>query len=305
MDLAVEEYEKASARQRRVRKQFAMKALRVQVLKSMLGNPSYRSFSQSVASSDLLADFCGVRRIDGIRGVAKSTLERASKFFGGTHVRWMQQVLIEMSAERDRAGQMGLVTPIQTGEVLVDSTCMEANIHYPTDWVLLRDVSRTLLKATILIRRAGLCQRMPEEPERFARAMNRLCLEMTKTRRKTEASKARKSVLRKMKPLLKTIASHAKRHRDRLESSWQSTPYSHAQASQIIARIDLMLTQVPAVIKQAHERMIGEHLVPSSAKILNVYDSNINVLVRGKAGKEVEFGNTLMIAESTQGMILD
>jgi len=305
MDLAVEEYEKASARQRRVRKQFAMKALRVQVLKSMLGNPPYRSFSQSVASSDLLADFCGVRRIDGIRGVAKSTLERASKFFGGTHVRWMQQVLIEMSAERDRAGQMGLVTPIQTGEVLVDSTCMEANIHYPTDWVLLRDVSRTLLKATILIRRAGLCQRMPEEPERFARAMNRLCLEMTKTRRKTEASKARKSVLRKMKPLLKTIASHAKRHRDRLESSWQSTPYSHAQASQIIARIDLMLTQVPAVIKQAHERMIGEHLVPSSAKILNVYDSNINVLVRGKAGKEVEFGNTLMIAESAQGMILD
>jgi len=28
-----------------------------------------------VASSDLLADFCGVRRLDGIRGVSKSTLE--------------------------------------------------------------------------------------------------------------------------------------------------------------------------------------------------------------------------------------
>jgi len=305
MDLAVEGHEAASTRQRAVRKQFAVKALRVQVLKAMLGNPSYRSFSRMVASSELLADFCGVRRLDGIRGVAKSTLERASKFFTETQVRWMHRVLIEMSAEGDRAKQLGLEQPVQTGEVLVDSTCLEVNIHYPTDWVLLRDVSRTLLKATILIRRAGLFQRMPEEPEVFARAMNCLCLEMTNTRRKTDAKKARKSVLRRIKPLVRTIAGHAKRHRDRLESSWQSTPYSEAQARQIIARIDRMLEQVPTVITQAHERIIGERQVESSGKILSVYEANINVIVRGKAGKEVEFGNTLMIAESVQGLILD
>ena len=305
MDVAVEGHEGASARQRRVRKQFAMKALRVQVLKSMLGNPSYRGFSRMVASSELLADFCGVRRIDGIRGVTKSTLERASKFFTETQVRWMHQVLIEMSAETDRAGQIGLAQPIETGEMLIDSTCLEASIHYPTDWVLLRDVSRTLIKATILIRRAGLCQRMPEEPEKFARAMNRLCLEMTNTRRKTDAKKARKSVLRKMKPLVRAIGSHARRHRDRLESSWRSTRYSQVQANRIIARIDQMLALVPTVIKQAHERMIGERLVQSSEKLLSVYEPDVNVLVRGKAGKEVEFGNTLMIAESTQGLILD
>ena len=58
-------------------------------------------------------------------------------------------------------------------------------------------LSRTLLKATILIRRAGLCQRMPEDPESFARAMNCLCLEMTNTRRKADAKKARKSVFRR------------------------------------------------------------------------------------------------------------
>jgi len=305
MDLAVEGYEKASARQRRVRKQFAMKALRVQVLKSMLGNPSYRSLSQSVARSDLLADFCGVRRIDGIKGVAKSTLERASKFFSRTHVRWMHQLLLEMSAESDRARELGLQRAIEMGEVLIDSTCLEANIHYPTDWVLLRDVSRTLLKATTLIRAAGLCQRMPEEPGHFVRQMNRLCIEMTNTRRKADGQKARKGVLRRMKPLLRTIAGHAKRHRDRLEASWQSTPYSQAQASQIIARIDTMLSQVPTVIKQAHERMIGGRSVSSPDKVLSVYEPDVNVLVRGKAGKEVEFGNTLMIAESMQGLILD
>ena len=49
--LAMEGREQASARERRVRKEFAMKALRVQVLKSMLGNPSYRSFSRMVAAA--------------------------------------------------------------------------------------------------------------------------------------------------------------------------------------------------------------------------------------------------------------
>lgn len=305
MDVAVEGHEGEIARQRRVRRQFAMKPLSVQVPKSMLRNPSYRSFPRLVTRSELLAGFCGVRRIDGIRGVTKRTLERASKFFTETQVRSMHRVLIEMGAESDRAGQIGLAQPIETDEMLIDSTCLEASTHYTTDWVLLRDVSRTLIEATILIRRAGQCQRMPEEPEKSARAMNRLCLEITNTGRKTDAKKARKSVLRKMKPLVKTIGSHAKRHRDRLESSWQSTRYSQVQANRIIARIDQMLALVPTVIKQAHERMIGELLVQSSEKLLSVYEPDVKVLDRGKAGKEAEFGNTLMIAESTQGLILD
>lgn len=78
MDHAVEGHEAASIRQRVVRKPFAVKFPRVQLLKAMLGNPYYRSFSRMVASSKLLADFCGVRRLDGIRGVAKNTLERTS-----------------------------------------------------------------------------------------------------------------------------------------------------------------------------------------------------------------------------------
>ena len=111
MDLAVDGFEKASARQLRGRKQFAMKALRFQVLRSILGNPSYRSLSCSVASSELFASFCGVQQIDAIRGAAKSTLDRAAKFFSEKQVRWMHQVLIEMSAEGDRAKEIGAADP--------------------------------------------------------------------------------------------------------------------------------------------------------------------------------------------------
>jgi hypothetical protein len=305
MEWAEEGYASASVRQLSARKQFALKAVRVQALRMLVGNPSFREFSRMVAGSDLMADFCGVRRVDGIRGVAKSTLERASKFFDEEKLRWMHQGLVEASGEPDRAKQLGLSAPVETGEILVDSTCLEANIHYPSDWLLLRDVAGTLLKAVKLVRGAGLCQRMPEDPEAFARQMNRLCIEMTNTRRKPDAKKARKAVLRRMKPLLRTIGGHARRHRDRLEASWQQTRFSQAQARQVVERIDRMLALLPTVIEQAHERLIGERQVENSRKVLSVYEPDVNVLVRGKAGKEVEFGNSLMLAETTGGLIVD
>ena len=306
MDFGVIGFEAESARCQSRRMELALKALRVETLRMLLGNPSLREFSKTVAASELLADFCGVRRVDGIRGISKSTLERASKFFTSEQARWMNQVLIEMSGgEKDRAQELGLESPVQTDVCLVDTTCLEANIHFPVDWVLLRDATRTLLKATKLIRTAGLLCRMPCEPEQLARQMNQLCIEMTHTRRKQDGSKARKRVLRKMKPLLRTIAEHARRHRDRLESDYARTGYSWAQAEQIIARVDRMLAQVPEVITQAHERLIGDRSVPSEQKLLSIYEPDLNVIVRGKAGKEVEFGNTLFLAESVQGLILD
>ena len=48
---------------------------------------------------------------------------------------------------------------------LIDTTCLEANIHFPVDWLLLRDVSITLLKAIKLIRKEGLLNRMVDFPE--------------------------------------------------------------------------------------------------------------------------------------------
>jgi hypothetical protein len=171
--------------------------------------------------------------------------------------------------------------------------------------VLLRDVSRTLLKATILIRRAGLRCRMPAEPEVFARQMNRLCVQMTHTRRRADAKRVRKQILRGMKRLVRTVGEHARRHRDRLMNESCSTQYTERQAKQIVERIDAMLAQMPVAIKQAHERIIGERLMPSAEKILSVYESDVKVLVRGKASGEVEFGHTLMISENLTGLITD
>ena len=59
------------------------------------------------------------------------------------------------------------------------------------------------------------------------------------------------------------------------------------------------------MIKQAHERIISERQVKNEEKILSAHEPDIDVIVRGKAGAQTEFGNELFLAENPGGLIVD
>ena len=299
VDLALERGQPMSVKARQKRANFALKALRMETLRYLLGGISFRHLSRALGSSDLLADFCRVRHIDGIRGISKSTLERASKFFSEEQLRALHRTLTEVVGDADLARQVvGLDKPIDTTICLIDGTCLEVNIHWPTDWAL--------LKAIRLIReKAGLRHRMPIEPEPLARQMNRLCIQMTHSRRRKDSARQRKGILRQMKKLLKRIGEHARSHRELLQACWEQSDYSEKQVQQILTRMERMSELIPVVIKQAHERIIGGRQVKNAEKVLSVYEPDAQVIVRGKAGQEVEFGNTLFLGESVEGYLLD
>ena len=295
----------ASVAVRNRKAEFAVYSLRVELLRHLLGLPGFEAYSMTLASSDLLTDFCGCRSLLGVKWTSKSSLHRASKFFTDEELREFNTRLVELAGNQSNCWQLGVEQAEDLSVCLVDSTCLEANIHFPVDWVLLGDVTRTLLKAVKLIRREGLLQRMPDSPDRLLGRMNKLCIEMTHTRRKRGAAKARKKILRKMKGLLKRIGGHALRHRNLLEARFGQTRLSRARADQVIRRIDEQLDLLPQVIEQAHERIIGGRLVKNEKKILSVYEGDIAVIVRGKAGAQTEFGNELFIAESPGGMLIE
>lgn len=232
---------------------FAVFALRAEVLRHLLGLPSFRSFSRLLAGSNLLADFCGVLTLEGIERTSKSTLDRASKFFTAEHIESLNRHLAEIAGNQDWSERLELEEAVDATVCLMDSTCLEANIHFPVDWMLLKDVSLTLLQAIQLIREEGLLCRMPGSAGDLITAMNRLCIEMTHSRRRQDGKKARKKVLRAMKTLLKRIGKHAERHRDKLECDYTQTKWSDKQARQIIDRINDKLDLLPQVIEQAHE----------------------------------------------------
>jgi hypothetical protein len=134
--------------------------------------------------------------------------------------------------------------------------------------------------------------------------MNVLAIEMSQARRRPDSKKKRKEILRRMKKLEKKIRRHAIKHQELLMADWEKTPWTEKQAMRIIERIQNVLDQLPKAIKQAHERIIGERQVESSEKILSLYEPDIHVVVRGKAGAEVEFGNVLALGEQVDGLLV-
>lgn len=277
------------------------RALRCNVARTWL-QEDFRGFAARLADSPLLQGFCGVIQVDRVKVPSKSTLERYDKWLPEPTLRPLLAELLR--AGRDQAAQLQLAQPLDLDTYFLDTTCVKANIHFPVDWVLLRDGTRTLMRAVSLIRDQGLKHRM-EAPEQFRKRMNRLVIQMTHARRKPDSKKQRKQVLRQMKRLSQIVAGHAHRYRALLDREWGQTEWTRAQADQVLRRMDGVLAQLPAAIAQAHERIIGERPVKNAAKILSLYEADAHVIVRGKVEAEVEFGNLLLLGESADGLIVD
>ncbi len=292
---------RATARQQVKFQLRSRRALRCNLLRTLL-QEDYRGFSCALAGNPLYQWFCGIDALDQVRVPSKSELQRFAHWLEATPMRALIQGLL--LAGIHRAPQLELKEPINLEDYFLDTMALKANVHFPVDWVLLRDGTRTLMKAVTLIRGQGLKGRM-EPPEAFLRRINRLCIAMTHSRRKAQSKQARKGILRQMKKLVTVVRGHARRHRELLDQAWEETEWTRPQAEQVLRRIDQVLELLPRAQKQAHERIIGGRPVANEEKILSLYELDLHVLVRGKAGAEVEFGNTLLLGENRQGIILD
>ena len=277
------------------------RALRCTILRTLL-QEDYRGFSCQLAGNPLYQWFCLIDGLDLVQVPSKSELQRFAHWLSAEEMRQIVEGLLRGAIERPR--RLRLKEALDIEEYFLDSTCVKANIHFPTDWVLLRDAVRTLMKATRLIRRAGLRGRM-RPPEEFLGRMNRLSMDMSQQARRAGSKKGRKRVLRAMKKLVGVVRNHAQRHRQLLDTQGEQTDWSRAQAQQILRRIDGVLELLPRAQKQAHERIIGARQVLNADKILSLYEPEVRVIVRGKAGAEVEFGNTVLLGENRQGILLD
>src|ERR1041384_5441733 len=211
--------------------QRSRRALRCTVLRTLL-QEDYRGFSCQLAGNPLYQWFCLVDALDQVRVPSKSEVQRFAHWLDAEQMRQGIDELLKGAEDQPR--KLGLKEALDLEEYFLDSTCLKANIHFPTDWVLLRDGVRTLMKATLLIRKAGLRGRM-QAPEEFLRRMNRLSIAMSQQARRAGRKKGRKRVLRQMKKLVGVVRGHARRHRDLLDKQWEQTEWTRAQAQQILS----------------------------------------------------------------------
>ena len=204
------------------RNQFAKRAslcLRCNLAKSLTGL-SFRALSVATADSTLLNWFISGPSFGTPAAPAKSTFQRYSDMAGADLLAEINTALIRLASTpatlNPDTGSIDqpfdLTEAISLANLYFDGTCLKTNIHFPTDWILLRDAVRTLMKGTLLIRRAGLRGRMPQTPEAFLRAINQCCIAMSQSRRRQDSKRQRKAILREMKQLVKTVAAHARTH---------------------------------------------------------------------------------------------
>lgn len=277
------------------------RALRCNIARLLL-REDFRGFAARLADSPLLQSFCRLSEIQRVRVTSKSTLQRYALWWTEPEVRQLIEKLHCLGAAAPQ--QLGLVEPLDLETAFLDTTCLAANIHYPVEWVLLRDATRTLMKAVQLIRDQGLKHRM-EAPETFITRINGLCIQMTHAWNKQDSQRQRKATLRQMDRLMGTVRNHARRYRDLLDQRWKQTEWTRPQAQQVLRRMDQVLGQLPKARQQARQRILAGQLVANEEKILSLYEAEARVIVRKKAGAPVEFGNTLLLAENPQGLIID
>jgi hypothetical protein len=101
------------------------------------------------------------------------------------------------------------------------------------------------------------------------------------------------------------LAEQSAKQAKNISQRGEDTELTPGQIKQISKRIENILDQLPAAIKQAHERFIGGRKLVNKEKILSFYDPDVQVIKRGGSNAEIEFGNNLWLGETREGLIVD
>lgn len=193
-----------------------------------------------------------------------------------------------------------------TGEKLrLDTTAVETDIHWPTDSSLLWDGYRTL---------AGLIGDVREVDAQAVGSgrvqLKRVKRTATKIARKAQ-HKGRKA--KDLKPLYKRLiravdglCAWSKKIVDRLEKKCsKSTAGIADHVKKLIERIHHFIALSARVVWQASERVLREQSVPNEEKLFSIFEEHTELLKRGKAGKDIEFGHMVQIQQTGEKFITD
>lgn len=178
------------------------------------------------------------------------------------------------------------------GEKLrVDSTVYEANIHYPTDSSLLWDSFRTL--ARLLKRRKEEMKAVGLTHRFHTRKVKRLAYFISrngKSRSKKTQRKV-KSTYRTLIDRVRWIARVAGETVRRLEGT----------INDILGEIGELKHYLPIVeriVHQAEMRVFEGVILPAGEKVYSLFEDHTELLKRGKAGKAIEFGHKILVAQN-------
>ncbi|MBD3378712.1 hypothetical protein GF406_27035 [candidate division KSB1 bacterium] len=179
----------------------------------------------------------------------------------------------------------------------VDSTAVEANIHYPTDSNHLNDCIKVISRLGRQCRELGLAK--GEKTRDFTRSAKKHVLNIVKySRKRSEEGK------QYFTNTYHKLVQIAKRCKSNAVALIKSIPeQSSTKAKHIKNKLEQVIPTTEQVIKQTECRVLKNEHLSSDEKILSIHQPDTYTIRKGKRGKPNEFGKALEI-QQTDGKII-
>ena len=253
--------------------------LRVLLLKQMNGF-SYAELSFHVADSVSYRTFCRFGALGSTP--SRSTLAENLKKVLPETLQRIQRIVLEYAAQ----------SGVERGrKVRIDSTVVEANVHTPTDSSLLFDGVRVL---TRLLKRADGCFGFELWADHRRRAKRRrLAIQHTGSKRR------RKVAYRDLLKVTHKVVGYAHRAGNHLRE--QHLGDSEAQA--LMGELTHYVGLLQRVIEQTERRVIHGEKVPSSEKLVSLFEPHTDIIVKER--RDTFYGHKVFVTGGASGLILD
>lgn len=187
----------------------------------------------------------------------------------------------------------------------VDTTVVEANIHYPTDSSLLGDgvrvLTRLMKKVTQIAGETGTSFR-----DRTRSVQRRLIEIGRATRAKgTGAMEKVKTVYRKLVEATGRVVGQAKKFSAEIARGLKHAPAFPEQAKLegLRQQLEAVLPRVKQVMRQTRARLFGGD-TRSEGKLVSIFEPETEIIRKGKASKPTEFGKMVKIQEAENQIVI-
>ncbi len=220
-----------------------------------------------------------------------------------TLIRWTPTLRPEtLHALNDRVVQLAVQAKATEGRKLrLDATCVQTEIHHPTDSGLLVDSCRVLSR--VVQRAKGFLQEQGHHVQQRCRSRLRTARRTAQIlhrglRRKGEDKEAEQKKLdEKLVETPEQMVKQTTRVLHVLQKETQSPTH------RLTEQLERILPLVERVIAQTRTRALENTKVPSSEKVLSLFEPHTRAIPRHKGGALVEFGRLVILDEVEGGRV--
>jgi IS5 family transposase len=193
---------------------------------------------------------------------------------------------------------------VEGRKMRVDTTVVEANIHYPTDSSLLGDgvrvLTRTMKKVTAIAGKVGATLR-----DR-SRSVRRRLIEIGRIARSKGVPRQEKltRAYRQLLSATSRVVGQATRFSREIGARVKRTSdvLQHIALESLRQELDTFVPRVQQVMRQTRARIFGGN-THAKEKLLSLFEPSTEVIRKGKAGKPNEFGKMVKLQEAEQQII--